>query len=64
MTALVGSSGSGKSTIIGLVAAFYRPSQGRVMVDGVDLSTVRLDSYRSQLAVVFQDSFLFRWDDP
>ncbi len=59
VTALVGSSGSGKSTIIGLVAAFYRPSQGRVMVDGVDLSTVRLDSYRCQLGVVFQDSFLF-----
>ena len=59
VTALVGSSGSGKSTIIGLVAAFYRPSQGRVMVDGVDLSTVRMDSYRSQLGVVFQDSFLF-----
>ena len=59
VTALVGSSGSGKSTIIGLVAAFYRPSQGRVTVDGVDLSTVRLDSYRSQLGVVLQDSFLF-----
>ena len=59
VTALVGSSGSGKSTIIGLVAAFYRPSQGKVMVDGVDLSTVRMDSYRSQLGVVFQDSFLF-----
>jgi subfamily B ATP-binding cassette protein MsbA len=59
VTALVGSSGSGKSTIIGLVAAFYRPSHGRVMLDGVDLSTVRLDSYRSRLGVVFQDSFLF-----
>jgi ABC-type multidrug transport system fused ATPase/permease subunit len=59
VTALVGSSGSGKSTIIGLVAAFYRPTQGRVMVDGVNLSTVSLDSYRSQLGVVFQDSFLF-----
>jgi len=59
VTALVGSSGSGKSTIIGLVAAFYRPSQGRVMVDGVDLSTVRLDSYRCGLGVVLQDSFLF-----
>ncbi len=59
VTALVGSSGSGKSTIIGLVAGFYRPSQGRVMIDGVDLSTIRLDSYRSQLGVVLQDSFLF-----
>lgn len=59
VTALVGSSGSGKSTIVGLVAAFYRPSEGRVSVDGVDLSTVRLDSYRSHLGVVLQDSFLF-----
>ena len=59
VTALVGSSGSGKSTIIGLVAAFYRPTHGRVMIDGIDLSTVRMDTYRSQLGVVFQDSFLF-----
>jgi len=59
VTALVGSSGSGKSTIIGLVAAFHKPNFGRVMVDGVDLSTVRLDSYRSHLGVVLQDSFLF-----
>src|SRR5262249_45385441 len=59
VTALVGSSGSGKSTIIGLVAAFYHPSHGRVTLDGLDLLTVRLDSYRSQLGVVLQDSFLF-----
>ena len=59
VTALVGSSGSGKSTIIGLVAGFYAPSNGRVMVDGVDLSTVRMDSYRCQLAAVLQDSFVF-----
>ena len=59
VTALVGSSGSGKSTIIGLISAFYTPKQGAVMVDGVDLSTVRLDSYRTQLGVVLQDSFLF-----
>jgi subfamily B ATP-binding cassette protein MsbA len=59
VTALVGSSGSGKSTIIGLVAAFYKPTSGRVLVDGVDLSTVRLDSYRPALGVVLQDSFLF-----
>src|SRR5262249_44084803 len=55
----VGSSGSGKSTIIGLVAAFYKPTSGRVLVDGVDLSTVRLGSYRPALGVVLQDSFLF-----
>ena len=59
VTALVGSSGSGKSTIISLVAAFHDPQEGKVTVDGVDLSTVRLDSYRTQLGVVLQDTFLF-----
>jgi subfamily B ATP-binding cassette protein MsbA len=59
VTALVGSSGSGKSTIIGLIAAFHNPNLGRVLVDGVDLSTVHLDSYRTHLGVVLQDSFLF-----
>lgn len=59
VTALVGSSGSGKSTTIGLISAFYVPAQGAVLVDGVDLSTVRLDSYRTQLGVVLQESFLF-----
>jgi ABC-type multidrug transport system fused ATPase/permease subunit len=59
VTALVGPSGAGKSTIIGLVAAFYVPSSGRVLVDGIDLSTVKLDSYRTQLGVVLQETFLF-----
>jgi subfamily B ATP-binding cassette protein MsbA len=59
VTALVGSSGSGKSTTIGLVSAFHVPNEGMVRVDGVDLSTVRLDSYRTQLGVVLQDTFLF-----
>src|SRR2546428_2453599 len=59
VTALVGSSGSGKSTLIGLVAAFAKPTAGQVYVDGVDLSHVRLGSYRSQLGVVLQDNFLF-----
>lgn len=59
VTALVGSSGSGKSTIIGLIAAFHNPNVGRVFVDGVDLSTVRLGSYRTHLGIVLQDSFLF-----
>ena len=59
VTALVGPSGSGKSTIIGLVAAFYKPGQGGILVDGVDLSTVRLSSYRTQLGVVLQETFLF-----
>jgi ABC-type multidrug transport system fused ATPase/permease subunit len=59
VTALVGSSGSGKSTIISLVCAFHTPDEGRVTVDGMDLSTVRLNSYRAQLGVVLQESFLF-----
>jgi subfamily B ATP-binding cassette protein MsbA len=59
VTALVGSSGSGKSTTIGLISSFHAPRQGRVLVDGVDLSTVRLDSYRMQLGVVLRESFLF-----
>ena len=58
-TALVGSSGSGKSTLIGLVMAFNRPTQGRVLVDGKDLTTLRLRDYRSFLGVVLQDNFLF-----
>src|SRR5579864_5822139 len=59
VTPLVGSSGSGKSTTIGLIAAFYVPTEGRISVDGTDLSTVRLDSYRTRLGVVLQESFLF-----
>lgn len=59
VTALVGSSGSGKSTTIGLISSFYLPTSGRILVDEVDLSTVRLDSYRTQLGVVLQESFLF-----
>ncbi len=59
VTALVGPSGSGKSTITGLIAAFYTPTSGRVLADGVDLATVRLDSFRTQLGVVLQDTFLF-----
>ncbi len=59
VTALVGSSGSGKSTTIGLISSFHKPREGRVLVDGVDLSTVRLGSFRAQLGVVLQESFLF-----
>jgi subfamily B ATP-binding cassette protein MsbA len=58
-TALVGSSGSGKSTLISLVMTFNRPAAGRVLVDGRDLTTVRLRDYRSHLGVVLQDNFLF-----
>ncbi len=59
VTALVGSSGSGKSTIISLLCAFHTPSKGRVVVDDVDLAHVDLNTFRSQLGVVLQDSFLF-----
>jgi ABC-type multidrug transport system fused ATPase/permease subunit len=59
VTALVGSSGSGKSTIISLLCAFHTPSSGRVLVDDYDLSKVDLNTFRSQLGVVLQDSFLF-----
>ena len=59
VTALVGPSGSGKSTIISLVAAFHEPGAGRILLDERDLSTIRLDAYRTQLGVVLQDTFLF-----
>ncbi|MGD0731869.1 MAG: ABC transporter ATP-binding protein [Terracidiphilus sp.] len=59
VTALVGSSGSGKSTIISLLCAFHTPTKGRVLVDGIDLAHVDLNTFRSQLGVVLQDSFLF-----
>jgi subfamily B ATP-binding cassette protein MsbA len=59
VTALVGSSGSGKSTIISLLCAFHTPNKGRVLVDDVDLAKVDLNTFRSQLGVVLQDSFLF-----
>ena len=59
VTALVGSSGSGKSTTIGLISAFYVPTRGIAYIDGVDLSTVRLESFRTRLGVVLQESFLF-----
>ncbi|MFT5291006.1 MAG: ABC-type multidrug transport system fused ATPase/permease subunit [Planctomycetota bacterium] len=59
VVALVGSSGSGKSTLAGLAVSFLEPNEGRVVVDGIDLSTVVLSSYRSQLGLVLQDDFLF-----
>jgi subfamily B ATP-binding cassette protein MsbA len=58
-TALVGSSGSGKSTLISLVMTFNRPTIGRLLVDGQDLTDVRLRDYRAHLGVVLQDNFLF-----
>ncbi len=59
VTALVGSSGSGKSTIISLVCAFHTATSGAVRIDGHDLATVKLSSYRQQLGVVLQETFLF-----
>ncbi len=59
VTAFVGPSGSGKSTTIGLVSAFYKPTSGHIFVDGTDLDTVQLPSFRSQLGVVLQETFLF-----
>ena len=59
VTAFVGPSGSGKSTTIGLISAFYKPTGGEITVDGVNLDTVQLPSYRGQLGVVLQETFLF-----
>jgi subfamily B ATP-binding cassette protein MsbA len=59
VTALVGSSGSGKSTIISLICGFHTATSGRVLIDSVDLATIRLSSYRQQLGVVLQETFLF-----
>ncbi|WP_263360176.1 ABC transporter ATP-binding protein [Acidicapsa ligni] len=59
VTALVGSSGSGKSTIIGMVCAFNKPDEGTILVDGLDLSTLQLEGFRNSLGVVLQESFLF-----
>ncbi|MBV6646400.1 MAG: ATP-binding cassette domain-containing protein, partial [Cyclobacteriaceae bacterium] len=59
VTALVGTSGSGKTTIAGLAASFLNPEGGKVMVDENDLSKISLSSFRNQLGVVLQDDFLF-----
>jgi subfamily B ATP-binding cassette protein MsbA len=59
VTAFVGSSGSGKTTLAGLAAAYLKPQSGTVYLDDRDLTTVKLDSYRSRLGVVLQDDFLF-----
>ena len=59
VTALVGSSGSGKSTIISLICGFHTATGGSILIDGVDLSTIRLSSFREHLGVVLQETFLF-----
>ena len=58
-TAIVGASGSGKSTMLGLLAAFHRPTGGRITIDDVDIATLDLRSYRAQIGLVLQDTFLF-----
>jgi ABC-type multidrug transport system fused ATPase/permease subunit len=59
VTALVGSSGSGKSTIISLICGFHNATNGQILIDGQDLASIRLSSYRQQLGVVLQETFLF-----
>ena len=59
VTALVGSSGSGKSTIISLICGFHTAGSGQILIDGVDFNTLRLSSFRQQLGVVLQETFLF-----
>jgi ATP-binding cassette subfamily B protein len=60
--ALVGPTGSGKSTIVNLILGFYRPQRGRILIDGVDVGELDLASLRRHLAVVPQDAFLFSGD--
>ncbi len=57
--AIVGPTGAGKSTIINLLARFYDPDDGRILVNGQDLKRIRIQSWRSKLSIVLQDSFLF-----
>ncbi len=57
--ALVGHTGSGKSTIINLLCRFYDPVQGRVLIDGLDIRDVNIESLRSQIGIVLQDTFIF-----
>jgi subfamily B ATP-binding cassette protein MsbA len=59
MTALVGSSGAGKSTLADLIPRFYDPTQGKILIDGVDLREFEINSLRRKLAVVSQDTFIF-----
>jgi ATP-binding cassette subfamily B protein len=57
--ALVGATGSGKSTLLNLIPRFYDPTQGRVLIDGVDVRSLNLDDLRRSIGLVFQENFLF-----
>jgi ABC-type multidrug transport system fused ATPase/permease subunit len=59
VTALVGPTGAGKSTLVNLLPAFYEPTAGRILIDGQDIASVALDSLRAQIAIVSQEPFLF-----
>ncbi|MBW7929045.1 MAG: ABC transporter ATP-binding protein, partial [Fimbriimonadaceae bacterium] len=59
MIGLVGHSGAGKSTLINLLMRFYDPTDGRILVDGVDLKQIKVDDFRRQVGVVMQESYLF-----
>ncbi len=59
IVAIVGPTGAGKSTMVQLLGRFYDPQEGRILVDGVDIADVALDSIRTQVAYVFQETYLF-----
>ncbi|OME04992.1 multidrug ABC transporter ATP-binding protein [Paenibacillus odorifer] len=60
MIALVGPTGAGKTTLIGLLSRFYDPNKGKITLDGLDITSIRRESLRSHMAFVLQDSFLFK----
>ncbi len=59
VVAIVGPTGGGKTTLVNLISRFYEPQQGRILIDGVDLRDIKLDSLRKEVAVVFQETYLF-----